>query len=343
MESLGVMTTRRLITTKSYRGDNLAVSVLSEQFASIQAWDEGSIGTRLVHGLNESVDWRHVRLSRYPRLGEWPPPVRRLQVECELPTCSAPENLDVVGSVLSKTTTLLEYGELPPWVENRESKQEWVLYGRDRRCLVVALAGAEPCSWSTEERWEGGGNVVLLPPVILGQLLRDSLSRALLCSVPYWLPDGTVVYSCPSPHGVDLEGVPSLPFTLTSVQSERAHVASVSQALRSGRVPTGNVHEHGFTANTVVVSSLPQADVDANVPVVTRVRCLKENARGMLMILVSERGSQGKAWALQGDVLRMFLEKGVWVGPVQFGHSGWVSRWLLVDLGSLMREEWKWR
>ena len=32
--------------------------------------------------------------------------------------------------------------------------------------------------------------------------------------------------------------------------------------------------------------------------------------RGVLMVLVSERGSHGKTWALQGDMKRVFLEKG---------------------------------
>ena len=60
------------------------------------------------------------------------------------------------------------------------------------------------------------------------------------------------------------------------------------------------------------------------------------------MIPVPERGSHGKAWALQGGVLRVFLERGVRVGPVQFGHAGWASGWLLADVGSLVRKEWKW-
>ena len=60
------------------------------------------------------------------------------------------------------------------------------------------------------------------------------------------------------------------------------------------------------------------------------------------MILVPERGQSGKAWALQGDVMRVFPERGAWVGPVQFGHAGWGSRWFLADVGSLVRKEWKW-
>lgn len=62
-----------------------------------------------------------------------------------------------------------------------------------------------------------------------------------------------------------------------------------------------------------------------------------------MLILVSERSSQGKAWVLHEDVLRVFLENRVRVGPVQFGQAGWASRWLLADSGSLIREEWKWR
>lgn len=341
-----VRTVRKVTLNQSLGGARSRISV-NEDYTSVQCWPHGRVGSVLYEGriphasreervesaLENSVSGRIQLGSGTGGSGPF------------VPALNACGFLTDVGDARESCDTWLDAGVAPPWLSPRSSLDHWVLQGRRGIHHATAPVNAPTSKWDIASGSSPRLDPMVFSPAVLSRMLVQDVSRLVLGGDPTGTTLRCSVESIPGGHGVDVEGVASAPLLRGMDGQQLERPASITDAARLGRHPSGHVGPHGFVHNRLVVGRESPAADSASVStgtIVDHARVLASDRQGCYLVASAE--DECRPWSRSGWLPSplALLDLGVWVGPWQAGSSGWVSRWLSVPYGVMNKEQLSW-
>lgn len=329
-----VRSTRDTSVSSSAHGHDTTAEV-RENYSSVQCWSDDRVGSILREGEIDETDLSGFVESalKTSTRGSIPPTRVSATPDSSPPELQACGFLATVGTISQRWKTWLDAGVAPPWLTQRTSSGTWCMQGLRGVHHATVPIGAPIAGWSVALGSDVHREAMLFSPAMLGRLLGEDISGIVLADGLQRRTPRCSIESLPDHHGVDLEGVASVPLTLRSGSTPFSPPTTITQAARSRRTPSGHVGPYGPVPNRLVVGR----DGIVADPTELSYGWIVEHARllgsaGLAKYIVASTDLDGRhysriRWLPSAAAL---LDEGVWVGPWQAGGNGWVSRWLSV-------------